>query len=1203
MKLRSLHLEGFGFYRDRTIPFQPGLTLIYGPNETGKTTLLQAVRMLLFGERKNFDLSSYDDWTKFRLTATAELSGSETVTFTRTNARKEPISGRKAGQTTGFTDDDLKAELQISGTAYRTLFGFSQQELADGENALRESELGDVLFDGGIGDLEAFRQLEMRLRRDAESLHKDRGRTQQVDHAMDDVAEAARSVDEETVHPAEYDRQRNNLAEREQHLARLKSQSTTLERERAALERRLRAEPLVKKLRQRADEQDALELESPLPLADCDDIDRRIAAVRQTEKAIVEHEEQLRTHREAAARAEPNAILLAAADTIATVERMRRDLAPREEAYLTRRQSRDEKQRTLALREPVAETLEELRDRLACVRRLEKTATKIDADLLEATATRRQLRRQLDEVSLAGEPASELSLDAETSGPARHDAIDRLVRRLESRLDDAAAALQRHDVWAAELEHRTAALCQDGGVKEITASPVWPLEAEQQQLAEDVTRTSREAEEVCRLAEEAKAESDRIAQRLAELEAGSDTPSRSLLQTLRTQRDEQVDTIASTIESKTFPDEAAFVHLRDQIDAADQAVDRRYEHANMLLELERTRVQQTHAEKACDEAASRLREAEAVRERAAAAWRHLWESRSLPCLRPAIAKQWRESVEKLTDEQAAMSRWLDDAAAFAGDVSQLSQLLDDDRRPAPHVDRLDPAIIEEAARLIAAGKRWCSAFTEQETLRRQRELDRPRLERETAETEERLAALGTARAEVHAELTERLGPGLAAQPFEAIETELEAAVATKTLALEVDVLTDSLAADEAAISEFQSTAEELTARFIESVGALPLREAVSALANQLEDSRTQQKLRDNEQEHVTRIQRSLDELRDRQTKQTDDLLAHGEPHITALEHRVAASRNWHEFAKESEADRRTLVEIADGEPLDAFTEAVAEGDPIDWKSDVAECKQKLSGLAGEIEQANKEVTRQDDRLSELSRAVEGNQRQLQLESSRAVLRDVIDRYAPLAIALHRIERAKKRFETEMRPQLLDDVSELLEKLTDGQHVRVGREVEVNQLYVEAAGGQRVRKPSELSTGTRQLLYLAIRLAYIRNHVRDRRPVPVLLDDVLVHLDDERAERVLKVLHELSEHVQIVLLSCHGRLLQHAKSLSIEDCILRLDESAQAAAEPTDEFAKSDTPQRRDEVTPQRKTPRKKRASSKAEPSSDTPLFNDEAGQV
>ena len=55
MELISLHIDAFGQYRSRDFSFEQGLTLIYGLNEQGKSTLIQFIRVMLYGIGDNRD--------------------------------------------------------------------------------------------------------------------------------------------------------------------------------------------------------------------------------------------------------------------------------------------------------------------------------------------------------------------------------------------------------------------------------------------------------------------------------------------------------------------------------------------------------------------------------------------------------------------------------------------------------------------------------------------------------------------------------------------------------------------------------------------------------------------------------------------------------------------------------------------------------------------------------------------------------------------------------------------------------------------------------------------------------------------------------------------------------------------------------------------------------------------------------------------
>ena len=52
MRVERLDLVAFGPFRDRRIDFAPGLTVIYGPNEAGKSSLHAALTTALCGVRR-----------------------------------------------------------------------------------------------------------------------------------------------------------------------------------------------------------------------------------------------------------------------------------------------------------------------------------------------------------------------------------------------------------------------------------------------------------------------------------------------------------------------------------------------------------------------------------------------------------------------------------------------------------------------------------------------------------------------------------------------------------------------------------------------------------------------------------------------------------------------------------------------------------------------------------------------------------------------------------------------------------------------------------------------------------------------------------------------------------------------------------------------------------------------------------------------
>jgi uncharacterized protein YhaN len=74
----------------------------------------------------------------------------------------------------------------------------------------------------------------------------------------------------------------------------------------------------------------------------------------------------------------------------------------------------------------------------------------------------------------------------------------------------------------------------------------------------------------------------------------------------------------------------------------------------------------------------------------------------------------------------------------------------------------------------------------------------------------------------------------------------------------------------------------------------------------------------------------------------------------------------------------------------------------------------------------------------------------------------------------------------------------------------------------------------MSEGTRDQLYLALRLAALDRHLEEHEPMPLILDDLLSTFDNERAKAILPQLAELAKRSQVLLFTHHEHLIQLAR---------------------------------------------------------------------
>ena len=67
------------------------------------------------------------------------------------------------------------------------------------------------------------------------------------------------------------------------------------------------------------------------------------------------------------------------------------------------------------------------------------------------------------------------------------------------------------------------------------------------------------------------------------------------------------------------------------------------------------------------------------------------------------------------------------------------------------------------------------------------------------------------------------------------------------------------------------------------------------------------------------------------------------------------------------------------------------------------------------------------------------------------------------------------------------------------------------------------------------LYLALRLASLEAYLESHEPIPLVVDDILIQFDDDRATAALQALAELSRRTQIVLFSHHEHVCRLAQA--------------------------------------------------------------------
>ena len=138
--------------------------------------------------------------------------------------------------------------------------------------------------------------------------------------------------------------------------------------------------------------------------------------------------------------------------------------------------------------------------------------------------------------------------------------------------------------------------------------------------------------------------------------------------------------------------------------------------------------------------------------------------------------------------------------------------------------------------------------------------------------------------------------------------------------------------------------------------------------------------------------------------------------------------------------------------------------------------------------------------------------------------ELCDEYDAIALALDTLREADEEIQRRFSPELGRVASGYMSAVTGGRYsdVLINRDFSAMTRVSDDA----VSHSAEyLSAGTLDIMYLAVRLAVCELALPEGEPCPLILDDALVNLDEERHEQAMKLLGEIAKERQVILFSC------------------------------------------------------------------------------
>lgn len=1153
MRLGRLDLIRYGKFTDTTIELprsQYDFHLIVGPNEAGKSTIRTAVAELLFGMPLRSPMGFVHPLPDLRVGAIIEAASGQ-LEFHRTKSTKTPLTS-PAGAT--LPEDALAHYLGAADRQFfEQMFGLDHAQLVKGGRSILDASdnVGQVLFQSAAG-IASLGKVRDALAEEAGKLWGPRKASDRAYYMAAAALEAAeRELKEATVRTRVWTEARSAFDAAESKLKEIGESLRELEKTRTRLERVRRLSPFVQTMRAKSAELNELGEVIDLPADASQTLNDGQQALAVAEELLRQRESDIATLEAARDAIEYDAAILTHRQEIEALEAFRhrirdhaRDLVLRQgevnqllgqvrEACAELGWPADEDQVRAAMPSTIAlKTVGRLLKGRGALQQAKATSQKAVAD------KRREVNALEGELAAAPETvippelrAALVEAQALRNTATTQQGLATALEGTERALSDALAALGK---WTRPIE----------ALKTMTlpsSERLASLIGERARLEAEVKTARDRADEAENAVSEARlaVEQYEAVQRIVTVDE---------VRAARARRDATWGKIKSCATSIR----AGSAELDSEIALADQLVDTQLGSATAAAELQSLRQRATREEISASRAQTALDEKKGELLGFDDAWASEAAALTLEGLPLGDASAWLARRDAAISAAAAVaqkkSELTREQTAASTVLTSLSQRLHE----ADH-----PFDGNSVAAACAAAERFIrdadSAYERRQGLSRQIEQARQALDGlvddakaasdayDTWETEWlgalMAAKLGTMvktpdEAEAALELVARINDGLnkaAAIRRDRIDTMNRDLAQFAELAAAIAAKLDPSAAKP---DDAEQYSKEVGARLLSATSAY---ERWLAADKSLSAARVQ---RDAAQTEVNAATARVKPL----------LAAGGVSSLAEVLPLVGRSDRRRQLQQAIDGARTTIMADTDGLGIDAVVAELDAADLSTLPGQLADVSRELEEVRSQWAAATEERLRAQQTFDGISGSATAAIAEAKRQEALAAMAEASERYVKVATASRLLRWATDKYRDRKQGPMLSRAGEIFARLTLGWYKKlvVDYDHEPPSLAAQRAAGATV-EVSGMSEGTRDQLFLALRLAALELHLAQTTPLPFIADDLFINFDDDRSKAGLEALRELSKQTQVIFLSHHDHLLpivQDVFGVSVNVVILK-----------------------------------------------------------
>jgi uncharacterized protein YhaN len=1159
MRIRRLDLKAFGPFSNRQLDFStecPGLHIVYGPNEAGKSSCLRALKALFFGIPTRTSDSFLHPYDQLMVGGCLRGEDGRELAFYRRKKRKADLFDQN--------DDPLDPArlapfLQgVEPELFESLYGIDHEALVRGGQEIlnQKGDVGQAIFAAGAG-LTSLKGVLDELEKEGDDLFRPRGSTMAINEALSHYRDLQGQVKLALLSSQVWQEHRRELQRAEKDQKEADALRREKDREKRRLERLRRALPHLSQRR--------ILLEK---LANLGEVVLLPAGFSETRRQL--EKERNDTARDADA----------ATSRLQDLEKRREGVSPQQALIHRAAEIEELYQRLGEYRKAMADRprLEGTRishksDAAALMKQIRPDLTLDQADTLRPGLAKKRMIQNLGNqygalVESIGRTEGEIRKHKEALDKSR-EALSQLPPAGDSHaLVQVLKTVQKAGDLDKDLRERGRALeisketCQ----KALTQLGLWsgpvdqvgslaiPMPETVNRFEESLDSITEKRRQIQGEMEKLDAESRQLLTQFHEIQYGGEVPTEEELLKVRSSRDlgwgllkrQWLDGEEVAEEAEGFSPDSPLpeayenlVGLSDQTaDRLRREADRVQKHASLKSRIEGIEDHQTGLKREMEQLDSDLVDADCR-------WHKLWSARDIDPLSPREMTKWLSGFEKLRFRVEEAERAASEMAQkeiqrqeLRGALIAEMRKIGDSRDFSGH----------EIAPVLMHAEMLAENIKSTQTKREKLEAKIEDLEKssKTAGNEKKNAEESLKKwRDSWKEALAPLGLDAGRQPEEAIEY-IEILQSCFEKLKDADDLTKRIDGIDRDNKEFRKEIEHLVAQVALDLKDAEIVQAVSDLQARLNAARQDQavlhqylKETDTLEKKFLQAQTTLDNNKKRMASLLQTARCKKEEEMDEAEQRCSEYLRLKEKLSEVES---ALAQTAEGVSFADLENQASNVDPDTLPGQIETLSHEIEHrLDPEIRRLSETIGKEKTEMARM----DGGGRAAELaDASQQVLakvRRLTERFIRVKLATKILRDVIESYRAEHQDPVLKIASRYFRDLTLGSFIALRTDVDDHGqaiLIGVRPDGSRIHVEG-MSNGTRDQLYLALRLATLEWRLESSEPMPFIVDDILINFDDDRSRATLKAMAELAEKNQVILFTHHQRIVETARTVEAD----------------------------------------------------------------